>query len=223
MICGTRRARMQDEGRFGRMWAAWDRRVDAGEAPSEILRDSNDEDLVEILGGESEHDRRYARDIIATELLNRLHSRTMKHPAAAKAAEKSAKIALDAAQEGQAAIHHAEELLKESGRFELGDAVSQSAYASLDAAEAAFDAAKEHADSLHQTLAQSRAGRQLSEKAADAGEHGRKVTRNLEKKMESIGSAEEGRAAAEASRRIRDATERAESAAEKSEEKLRER
>lgn len=124
---------MVTDARFGKLWAGWDERIDRGESPTEVLRNSKDEDLVEVLGGESELDRKYARDIIATELLNRLRSRSTKHPAAAKVAQDSAGIARDAAQEGQEAIHHAEEILKHSGKYELGASVSASAYKSLDA------------------------------------------------------------------------------------------
>lgn len=194
---------MDDHARFGKLWAQWDKRVDEGESPADILRDSKDEDLVEVLGGESERDRKYARDIIATELLNRLHSRSSKHPAAAKVAERSARLAHEAAQEGQEVIHHAEGILKDSGQGELGSSVSASAYKSLDASRAAFTAAKEHAGALHETLAQSRVGGELAEDAARAAELGRKVTHDLGEQMESLGKGKEGRAAKEASRTIK--------------------
>lgn len=198
-----------DEARFGRLWSEWDARVDAGEAPMSILKEAKDEDLIEVLGGESPLDRKYARDIIATELLNRLHTRSTKHPAAAKAAQASAKLAHDAASEGQVAIHAAEELLKASGEFELGDSVSQSAYASLDASKAAFDAAREHADSLHQTLSQSRVGGELAEDAARAAREGSDLTRELGAKMTSMGKGKEGEAADQAGRRIQASADKA--------------
>lgn len=194
---------MDDNGaRFGRLWTEWDARVDRGESPTDILKGAKDEDLVEVLGGESVHNRKYARDIIATELLNRLHSRSTKHPAAAKAAEASAKLAHDAAKEGQAAIHEAEGLLKSSGQEALGASVSASAYASLDASKAAFDAAREHADSLHQTLAQSRTGGDLARDAARAAQEGSDLTRTLAQQMKSIGKGKEGQAADEAGRKM---------------------
>lgn len=194
---------MDHEARFAKLWAGWDKRIDDGETPGNILRNSKDEDLVEVLGGESDLNRKYARDIIATELLNRLHIRSSKHPAAAKAAQASAKLAHEAAKEGQEAIHHAEGLLKNSGQYELGAAVSASAYKSLDASEAAFTAAKEHAEALHETLAQSRVGDELAKEAASAAEVGRKITHKLGEQMENMGKGKEGRAAKEASLAIK--------------------
>lgn len=208
--------------RFGKTWAEWDKRVDNGEAPASILRDAKDEDLVEVLGGESPSDRRYVRDIIATELLNRLRSRS-KHPAAAESAANSALRARDAAEEGQEAIHRAERLLKASGQVELGSAVSASAYASLDASQEAFKAARDHAESLQQTLAQSRAGGQLAEDAARAAETGTDITRDLGAKMESIGRAKEGRAATAAARAIRTTADQAVTDADASHDEMRER
>lgn len=193
---------MHDGARFGKLWTDWDARVDRGETPAEILRDAKDEDLVEVLGGESGRDRKYARDIIATELLNRLHFRSRKHPATARAAQDSAKVAHDAAVDGQEAIHRAEGLLKDSGQEELGASVSASAYASLDASKAAFDAAREHSDSLHQTLAQSRAGGDLADDAVDAAREARDITRDLGDQMKSIGKSREGEAADAAGRKI---------------------
>lgn len=200
---------MDEEARFGRLWTEWDARVDRGESPTDILKSAKDEDLVEVLGGESVRNRKYARDIIATELLNRLHSRSTKHPAAAKAAEASAKLAHDAATEGQAAIHEAERLLKASGQEVLGASVSASAYASLDASKAAFDAAREHADSLHQTLAQSRVGGDLARDAALAAQEGSDITRTLAQQMKSIGKGKEGRAADAAGRNIQTTADKA--------------
>lgn len=168
---------MREDARFGKLWAQWDARVDRGEAPADILESAKDEDLVEVLGGKSDLDRKYARDIIATELLNRLHSRSVKHPAAAKAAQDSAKIAHQAAEDGQEAIHKADNLLKESGQVELGTAVSASAYASLDASKAAFEAARDLSEDLHQTLSKSRAGGVLASDAARAAQEGSDITR----------------------------------------------
>lgn len=195
--------------RFGKLWAQWDERIAAGDPPPKILREFKDEDLVEILGGESTFDRRYDRDIIATELLNRLHARSSKHPAGARAVARSTKTALDTARQSQAAIHKAEGILKRSGQWDLGAAVSASAYASLDATAGAFEAAKEQAGSLHESLAQSRKGTELAEEATRTAEEGIEVTEALEAHMKHIGKGKEGRAAAEASRDIHDATERA--------------
>lgn len=195
---------MEDSSRFGKQWKEWDARIDKGESPVEILRGSKDEDLVEVLGGESGVvDRRYARDVIATELLNRLRARSVKHPASAKAAQDSAKLAHDAAKEGQGRIHRAEGLLKRSGQHELGAAVSASAYKSLDASKAALDATKEHAVSLDASLSQSRGASELADEAAKVAGEGRKITRKLGEKMESMGRGQEGRDAADASTAIK--------------------
>lgn len=211
---------MDDEARFGKLWREWDARVDLGESPAIILKDAKDEDLVEILGGESAKDRKYARDIIATELLNRLHSRNKKHPSAAKAAEASAKRAHEAAKQGQAAIHQAEKLLKASGQVEFGDSVSNSAYKTLDASKAAFDDVEEHANSLEQTLAQSRSGGELAREAAEAAQAGSDLTQTLEQQMKSIGKGKEGKAAAKAGRKIQATADKAAEDADASHEEM---
>lgn len=211
---------MDDEARFGKLWREWDSRVDRGEAPRAILKDAKDEDLVEILGGESDTDRKYARDIIATELLNRLHSRNKEHPSAAKAAEASARRAHQAAKEGQAAIHHAEELLKASGQVDFGDSVSNSAYKTLDASKAAFDDVEKHAHSLERTLAQSRSGGELARETAEAAQAGSDLTHTLERQMKRIGKAEEGKAAAKAGEKIQATAEKAAEDADASHEEL---
>lgn len=196
---------MVDDARFGKLWAEWDRRIEAGEAPGAILKDAKDEDLVEILAGESDRDRKYARDIIATELLNRIHGRSATHPAGARAVAVSAETAHKAAQDGQEAIHRAEGILKESGQWDLGDSVSASAYASLDATKAAFTAAEKQADSLQGSLSQSRAGSDLAEEASRTASEGRDITRELEQQMDHLGRGKEGRAATEASHAIQEA------------------
>lgn len=195
--------------RFGRLWSEWDRRVAAGETPTALLRAAKDEDLIEILAGESRFDRKYARDIIATELLNRLHARgTTQHPGA-KGVEESAKNAHHAAQEGQEAIHHAEGILKATGQQELGAAVSASADASLKATQIAFDTAKVQSEVLHETLSQSRLGSELAADAAQKAEEGREITNELEATMTAIGRGKEGRAASEASLNIQRAADHA--------------
>lgn len=198
-----------DEARFGKLWSAWDARIATGQPPGDILRNAKDEDLVEILAGESRLDRRYARDIIATEILNRMHARsTTQHPGA-REVEASARAAHEVAQDSQEAIHHAEGILKSSGQYALGAAVSASADASLLATGAAFDSAKIQAEALHETLAQSRVGAELAAEAAEVADEGREITRELEQKMDAIGRGKEGRAASAAARDIQRATERA--------------
>lgn len=194
-----------EESRFGRLWATWDARIREGQSPQDILRSAKDEDLVEILAGESTRDRKYARDIIATEILNRMRVRSTTQHAGASDVEASARAAHEVAQDSQEAIHLAEGILKASGEFPLGAAVSASADASLQATEAAFDSAKVHAEALHRTLAQSRAGAELAAEAAEIADEGREITRDLEETMTALGRGEEGRAASAAARAIQKA------------------
>lgn len=204
---------VQDEhSRFGKLWAAWDARIAAGDPPRDILQEAKDEELIEILAGESRLDRKYARDIIATEILNRMHTRSSTQHPGARSVEKSAQAAQKVAQDSQEAIHHAEGILKASGApgsFDLGAAVSASADASLLATKAAFDSAKVQAEALHETLTQSRLGAELAAEAAQVADEGREVTRELEQTMRSLGRAEEGRAASDAAREIKKATDQA--------------
>lgn len=201
-----------DDARFGKLWAAWDTRIARGELPKDILENAKDEDLIEILAGESRLDRKYARDIIATEILNRMYSRsTSQHPGA-RDVEASAREAHKVTQDSQEAIHHAEGILKASGApgdHALGTAVSASADASLHATKAAFDSAKIQAEALHETLAQSRVGAQFAAHAAHIADEGREITRDLERKMHSLGRGKEGRAATDASRDIQRAADQA--------------
>ena len=196
----------EDAARFEKLWSRWDERVAAGTPPVELLREAKDEELIEILAGESRLDRKYARDIIATEMLNRLHARSASQHPGAKIVEDSAREAHRAAKDGQEAIHHAEGILKANGEVSLGSAVSRSADASLIATRAAFDSAKVQAAALHQTLAQSRLGEELAAEAVAVADEGRDVTRELESTMHALGRGDEGRAASEASRRIQEAT-----------------
>lgn len=198
-----------DEARFGKLWAEWDERIGTGQPASDILHAAKDEELIEILAGESRRERKYARDIIATEILNRMHARsTTQHPGA-RGVEASARAAHEITQESQEAIHLAEGILKASGEFELGASVSASADASLLATQAAFDSAKIQAESLHETLAQSRVGAELAAEAAHVAEEGREITRELERTMDTLGRGEEGRAASAAALDIQRATEQA--------------
>lgn len=197
------------EARFGKLWVEWDRRVAGGELPRAILENAKDEEIIELLAGESRLDRKYARDIVATEILNRMHRRSLTQHPGAREVEESARAAHKVAQDSQVAIHYAEGILKASGEFELGAAVSASADASLLAARAAFDSAKIQAEALHETLAQSRMGAELAAEAAAVADAGLKITRELERKMAAMGAGEAGRAASEASREIKEAADRA--------------
>lgn len=198
-----------DEARFGKLWEWWDARIAVGETPARILRDAKDEDLIELLGGESAQDRKYARDVIATELLNRTRARSTRQPAAASAAADSAGSAHEEARRSQGAIHEAEAILKGSGQWDLGASVSASAYRSLDATAAAFAAAKASAESLQLSLAQSRVSNELAEEAALVAREGRMITEEIGDEMERLGHGEAGRAAGEASRAVEDAADAA--------------
>lgn len=203
------RVAVDDEARFGKLWAAWDARIAAGQPPKDILQNAKDEELIEILAGESKLDRKYARDIIATEILNRMHARSKTQHPGARGVEASARAANEVAQDSQEAIHHAEGILKASGEFALGVAVSASADASLLATQAAFDAAKTQAEALHETLAQSRVGAELAAEAAHVADEGREITRELEQKMGTLGRGAEGRAASAAAQDIQKAADQA--------------
>ena len=206
---------MELKDRFGAHWAAWDAHEAAGEDMRAYLSDASDETLLELLGGESARDRRYARDIVATELLNRLHRRRSRLPVGAEAVVSSATAARRAAQAGQASIHTAEELLRASGEEELGNAVSDSAYASLDASSHALEVAEAHAAEVKETL-ESRSAKpppvddlvDAAEKAAAAADRGKAITRKLERRMDAEDS-KAGRAAGAAARSIHDAAHRA--------------
>lgn len=203
----------EDEGaRFGKLWSAWDKRVAGGETPRGILKSAKDEELIELLAGESRRDRKFARDMISREISSRLRARSATQHPGARDVEASARAAHELAQDSQEAIHHAEGILKASGKpgdFELGAAVSASADASLHATQAAFDSAKIQAEALHETLAQSRVGAALAAEAAHVADEGREITRALEQSMTSMGRGKEGRAASEASRDIQKATDQA--------------
>lgn len=198
---------MMDGSRFARLWETWDARHAAGERPADILVGAKDEELVEILAGESKEDRGYARDIIATELLNRLSSRFREQPVTANAAARSAKASQAAAAEGQEAIHRAEGILKSSGHYDLGASVSASADRTLEATNAAFSAAKDSARSAERSLSQSRAGTELADEAAQTAKEGRVLTEQIEETLDDLGRGKEGRAAAAASRAMSDAAE----------------
>lgn len=198
---------MMEGARFARLWDTWDARRAAGERAADILRAAKDEELVEILAGESTENRKYERDIIATELLNRLSSRFREQPVSADAAADSAQSSHKAAEEGQEAIHRAEGILKSTGHYDLGASVSASADRSLAATQAALNAATEAARSARKSVAQSRAGVELAEEAAQTAKEaaqmvkeGQEITEQIEGTMDDLGRGKEGRAAGAASR-----------------------
>lgn len=207
---------MHVSDRFAKLWETWDARVGQGEDARSFFDHAQDEDLIELLAGESGRDRKMERDIVATEILNRMHRRNMHVPRSADAALASAKASQAAAKEGQADIHASEDLLHAAGQHDLGTRVSASAYASLDAADAAVDAAEQHVSEVNESLGRSRyregATSGSGEKAeaaakatARAAHRGSDITDHLERKMGPLGEASAGRAAAAAGQAIRKA------------------
>jgi len=195
--------------RFAKLWETWD----AHQGPHEILRflqDAKDEELIELLAGESARNRKYERDVIATQILNRLHKRHTDLPAGAQSVLRSAEAAELAAESGQAAIHASEALLHEAGEHTLGQSISESAYESLDATKTALEAAQRHAASIQESLSQSRHGggaqeaatqkeaQEAARAAAEAAHRGSELTEDLESHMTALGSERQGKAAAKA-------------------------
>lgn len=195
--------------RFADLWVAWDTRHDEGDNVQPFLAAAKDEELIELLAGESVRNRKYERDVIATEILNRLHRRNTSVPASADAVLRAAEAAELSAEAGQAAIHTCEALLHAAGEHDLGQAVSESAYHSLDAAKLALDAAHRHAVEVQVNLAQSRLGDEAEgasddrrglagRAAARAAQRGNEITADLERHMSTLGAGPAGKAAAAA-------------------------
>ena len=159
---------MEITDRFAKHWLEWDERVHDRDEARRYLRDAKDEDLLELLAGNSPKDRKYERDIVTTELQNRLAGRHMAHPRGADEVLVAAQQAYEAAAGGQKAIHTAEAILKASGDVGLGAAVSSAAYVSLDSTRIALEAARSHAAELQAALTQSRIAERLLEDAAHA-------------------------------------------------------
>lgn len=59
------------QNRFARVWNEWDRAVEGGKQPKEMLADFSSEKIMQLLAGAG-NERRYERDILATEAMNRL-------------------------------------------------------------------------------------------------------------------------------------------------------
>lgn len=57
--------------RFARAWNEWDDRIEEGKKPGEMLSDFSSEKIMRLLAGAGK-ERRYERDILATEAMNRL-------------------------------------------------------------------------------------------------------------------------------------------------------
>jgi hypothetical protein len=159
---------MEITDRFAQKWDHWDEHVHDGAQAQTYLRAAKDEQLLELLAAESSKNRKYERDIVTTELQNRLATRHAAHPKGADEVMVAARQAYEAAAKGQKAIHTAEAILKASGDMELGTAVSTAAYVSLDTSKVALEAALRHATEIQAALAQSRIAERLIEDAAQA-------------------------------------------------------
>jgi hypothetical protein len=215
---------MKLSDRFAQLWDEWDGRLREGEDVVSFLEAAKDEELIELLAGESVRERKYERDIVATEILNRLHRRHTDFPAGAEAVLHNAQAAQRSAEAGQAAIHASEALLHAAGEHELGQSISESAYESLDATKLALGAAQQHAADVQSSLSQSRLGDKASaprqedldrtaQAAARAARRGSDLTDDLEAHMGAIGKGPEGKAAAKAGQAIREAADAAAEAA----------
>lgn len=196
---------MHVSDRFGELWRKWDASVrERADIPAFLAR-ATDEDLVELLAGASAADRKYERDIVATEIVNRLGRRHRDLPAAADQVLRSAEIAYEAAAEGQRAIHTAEGILKATGETELGAEVSASAYASLDTTRVAFEAAQKNSADVQATVSQSRIAKMLAEDAGRSAEKTADATEAAMDHLESIGHHKEASAARQAASEMLDA------------------
>ena len=196
---------MEITDRFAQRWETWDARVHGREEAAAFLKSAKDEELLELLAGCSDKDRKYERDVVTTEIQNRLARRAKEHPEGAEQVFRAAYAAYEAAAKGQKAIHTAEGILKASGDTDLGVSVSASAIISLDATKLAMEAAQAHVAELQAAQAQSRIAERLVEDAAQAAlEVAAKTDRGAGRVAE-LGHEAEARAAREAAQRIREA------------------
>lgn len=193
--------------RFAKSWDQWDKSVRTRADIPRFLKEASDEDLVELLAGASKTDRKYERDIVATEILNRLGRRHRDLPAAAAEVLESAEAAYQAAAEGQRAIHMAEGILKATGQETLGAEVSASAFASLDTTKLAFEAAQQNSADVQAAVAQSRIAREFAEASVATAEAAQKATDDAAEHLEAAGHAEAAAEARLAADRMRETAE----------------
>ncbi|MEA3201822.1 MAG: hypothetical protein QOE90_3250 [Thermoplasmata archaeon] len=198
---------MQPFDRFAQRWDTWDAQVHDGEDVRTFLDAAKDEELLELLAAESPKKRKYERDIVMTELQNRMTGRNLEQPQGAADVLVAAELAYEAAANGQMAIHTAEAILKASGSTELGSSVSSAAYLSLDTSRVALDAARAHSAELQAALAQSRVAERLIEDAAEAARLVVERAAAGAKRIEELGHREEADAAREAAALIQTAVE----------------
>lgn len=191
--------------RFGRLWERWDGSVEDRSAIPGVLADARDEDLVELLAAGSAQDRKYERDVIATEVLNRLSRRRESLPVAAAEVLRSAEAAYDAAAEGQKAIHTAEGILKAQGDEQLGADVSASAYASLDTTRLAFEAAQQNSSDVKAAVSRSRIAGYHTQDSVDIAAKTSDATSAASEALHESGHGAEAGAAQDAANRIHSA------------------
>jgi hypothetical protein len=194
---------MEITDRFAERWQEWDARVHGREDAAAFLKSAKDEELLELLAGRSDKDRKYERDVVATEIQNRLARRAKEHPESAEQVFRAAYVAYEAAAKGQKAIHTAEGILKASGDVDLGVSVSSSAIASLDTTKLAMEAAQAHVAELQAAQAQSRIAEQLVEDAAQAALDAAAKADAGAGRVAELGHEAEAQAAREAAQRIR--------------------
>lgn len=154
--------------RFVETWGDWDAQVHDAREATAFLRSAKDETLLELLAGESDQPRNHERDIISTEIANRLTRRSVELPGGATDVYHAARVAYEAAAKSQIAILTAGGLLKAHGDDELGTSIAGAAIVTLDTTRAAMDAARKHLADLQAALAQSRVAERLIEDAAHA-------------------------------------------------------
>ena len=196
---------MEITDRFAQRWQTWDACVHGRADAATFLKSAKDEELLELLAGASDKDRKYERDVVATEIQNRLAQRAKEHPEGAEQVFRAAYAAYEAAAKGQKALHTAEGILKASGDMDLGVNVSASATLSLDATKLAMEAAQAHVAELQAAQAQSRIAEQLVEDAAQAALEVAAKTERGAGRVAELGHEAEARAAREAALRIREA------------------
>lgn len=194
---------MEITDRFAQRWLEWDEHVRDREEAGAYLRAAKDEDLLELLAGDSPKDRKYERDIVTTELQNRLTGRHVGHPQSADEVLLAAQVAYEAAANGQKAIHTAEAILKASGDIALGTSVSAAAFVSLDTTKVALEAARAHAAELQAALTQSRIAERLLEDAAHAARDVLDKAAAGAKRVAELGHVAEAEAAHKAAELIR--------------------
>lgn len=198
---------MEIRDRFADTWIDWDERVQGRTDAAAFLRAAKDEQLLELLAGESDRDRKYERDILATEIQNRLARRSMELPGGATDVYRAASVAHEAAVQSQIAIHTAGGILKANGDSDLGVSISAAAIVSLDTTRLALDAAREHLSELQAAFAQSRVAERLIHDAAQAALEAAVKTEQGAARLASLGHARDAAAAREAASRLREAAE----------------